>query len=160
MDKLLSKKWDRRFMDVAKLVAGWSSCYNEDRQVGCVIAQSKRIMTTGYNGASSGIENCKERGVCMRKEMNIQSGTRQELCYAAHAEQNAIVQAARIGVSVDGGTLYCTHQPCAICSKLIINSGITRIVYENAYPDTFAIEMLKEAGVTLTQLKPNDNDDD
>ncbi|MCL2798281.1 MAG: dCMP deaminase family protein [Firmicutes bacterium] len=156
MDNIVSKKWDKRFMDVAKLVSGWSSCIREGRQVGCVIAKNKRIITTGYNGASSGIENCAERGACMRTEMGIQSGTRHEMCYAAHAEQNAIVQAARLGVSVDGATLYCTHQPCAICSKLIINSGISRIVYEHPYPDDFAVSMLKEACVALVKLTPEE----
>jgi len=156
MDKILSKKWDKRFMDVAKLVAHWSSCCREGRQVGCVIAKNKRILTTGYNGASSGIENCIERGVCMRQEQGIPSGTRHEICYAAHAEQNALIQAARLGVSVEGASLYCTHQPCAICSKLIINSGIARIVYEQPYPDDFAVEILKEACVALVRLAPED----
>ena len=157
MDNIVSKKWDKRFMDVAKLVSTWSSCYREDRQVGCVIAKNKRLITTGYNGASSGVENCVERGGCMRLEEGIKSGTRQELCYATHAEQNAIVQAARLGVSVEGATLYCTHQPCAICSKLIINSGITRIVYEHPYPDEFAVQLLKEACVTLVRLSTDNN---
>ena len=148
-----SEKWDKRFMDAAKLVASWSSCFKENRQVGCVIVKNKRILTTGYNGASSGIENCKERGECMRQKLKIASGTRAELCYATHAEQNAIVQAARLGVSVEGATLYCTHQPCAICSKIIINSGIARIVYEHPYPDEFAVTMLREAEVDTVQIK-------
>lgn len=143
------KKWDKRFMDVADLVATWSSCYQENRQIGAVIARNKRILTTGYNGASSGIESCKERGVCMRRELNIPSGTRHELCYATHAEQNAIIQAARLGLSVEGATLYCTHQPCVICAKMIINSGITRIVYREGYPDEFSLKLLAEAGVSI-----------
>lgn len=142
-------KWDRRFMEIAHTVAGWSSCFQENRQIGAVIAKNKRIMTTGYNGASSGIKSCKEKGVCMRRELGIKSGTRHELCYATHAEQNAIIQAAKMGICIDGATLYCTHQPCAICTKMIINSGITRVVYEAGYPDNFSLELFAEAGVTL-----------
>ncbi len=144
-----SEKWDNRFMDVARLVAGWSSCCRENRQVGCVIVKNKRILTTGYNGAPSGVENCKERGSCMRDELKIPSGKELEKCYATHAEQNALIQAARQGVSVEGATVYCTHQPCAICSKLMINAGIVRIVYGESYPDGFSLELLKEACVVL-----------
>ena len=146
------EKWDVRFIEVAKLVAKWSSCFQENRQIGAVIAKNKRILTTGYNGASSGIVSCKDKGVCMRREMNIPSGTRHELCYATHAEQNAIIQAARLGISIEGATLYCTHQPCIICAKMIINSGITRIVYKHGYPDEFALQLLKEANVELVVL--------
>jgi len=90
----------------------------------------------------------------MRKDLNIASGTRAELCYAAHAEQNAIIQAARLGVCVQGATLYCTHEPCVICSKLIINSGISRIVYTHSYPDDFSKKVLKEAKIEVVQIKP------
>lgn len=147
-----TKKWDSRFMDVALLVASWSSCFNENRQVGAVITRNNRIMATGYNGASSGIISCKEKGVCIRREMNIESGTRHEICFATHAEQNAIIQAAKMGISIDNGTLYCTHQPCSICAKMIINSGIKRIVYKDGYPDDFSLSMLKEAGVEIVKV--------
>ncbi len=145
-------KWDNRFMEVADLVASWSSCFQENRQVGAVIALNKRILTTGYNGASSGVKSCKERGVCLRRELGIPSGTRHEVCYATHAEQNAIIQAARLGLSVDGATLYCTHQPCVICAKMIINSGIKRIVYREGYPDEFSLQLLGEAGVQIEKF--------
>ncbi len=145
-------KWDNRFMEVADLVATWSSCFQENRQIGAVIAKNKRILTTGYNGASSGIQSCKERGVCMRRGLGIPSGTRHELCYATHAEQNAIIQAAKMGLSVDGATLYCTHQPCVICAKMIINSGIKRIVYREGYPDEFSLKLLEEAGVQIQKF--------
>ena len=114
--------------------------------------KDKRIMTTGYNGAPSGIENCKARGECLRRKLNVASGTKLELCYAVHAEQNAIAQAAKLGISVDGATLYCTHQPCVICCKMIINSGIKRVVYCYGYPDEFSMELFKEAGITVEQL--------
>ena len=146
-------KWDNRFMEVADLVASWSSCFQENRQVGAVIALNKRILTTGYNGASSVVKSCKERGVCLRRELGIPSGTRHEVCYATHAEQNAIIQAARLGLSVDGATLYCTHQPCVICAKMIINSGIKRIVYREGYPDEFSLQLLGEAGVQIEKFE-------
>lgn len=147
------KKWDKRFMQMAELVASWSSCYQENRQVGAVIVKNKRVLTTGYNGASSGIVSCKERGVCLRRELNIPSGTRQEICYATHAEQNAIIQAAKLGVCIDGGTLYCTHQPCVICAKMIINAGIKRVVYKYGYPDEFSLKLLSEAKVELVKFE-------
>ncbi len=147
-------KWDRRFMDIAHDVASWSSCYQENRQVGAVIAKNKRIMTTGYNGASAGIKSCKEKGYCLRRKLDIPSGTRHEVCYATHAEQNAIIQAAKMGICIDGATLYCTHQPCSICTKMIINSGISRVVYEAGYPDDFSLELFEEAGVLIEKLEP------
>ena len=142
-------KWDDRFMEMAYLIASWASCYKENRKIGCVIVKNKRIMTTGYNGAPAGVRTCVERGECLREKLGIPSGTKQEICYATHAEQNAIIQAARLGVSIDGATLYCTHQPCGICAKMIVNAGIARVVYNEGYPDAFAVEMLNEGGVKL-----------
>ena len=107
-------KWDHRFMEMAQLVSTWASCYQEERKIGAVIVKDKRVMTTGYNGAPSGVKTCVERGECLREKLGIPSGTKQEICYATHAEQNAIIQAAKLGVNIDGSTLYCTHQPC-IC---------------------------------------------
>jgi dCMP deaminase len=144
-------KWDKRFMEIAELVATWSSCFQENRHVGAVITKNKRILTTGYNGASSGIMSCVEKGKCMRKDLNIPSGTRHEICYAVHAEQNAIIQAAKLGVSVDEATIYCTHQPCSICAKMIINSGIKRVVFKEGYPDEFSMDLFMEAGVAVEQ---------
>ena len=152
MDAMKNTKWDERFLKMAEEVATWSSCFQENRQVGAVIAKNKRILTTGYNGASAGIMSCKERGECLRRKLNIPSGTRHEVCYATHAEQNAIIQAAKMGISIDGATLYCKHQPCVICSKMIINSGIVRIVYRNGYPDDFSLQLRREAGVEIEQL--------
>lgn len=145
-------KWDKRFMEMAELVSSWSSCYKSDRHVGAIITKNKRILTTGYNGASSGILSCQEKQKCMRQEQNIPSGTRHELCYAVHAEQNAIIQAAKIGVSVEGAVMYCTHQPCTICAKMIINSGIKRVVYKEGYPDEFSLSLFKEAEVEIIKF--------
>lgn len=138
-------------MELTEQVASWSSCYKSDRQVGAIIVKNKRILTTGYNGAPEGVKSCKERGECLRMKNDIASGTRLELCYAVHAEQNAIVQAARLGIVLEGATLYCTHQPCVICAKMIINAGINRIVYKDGYPDEFSVQLLNEAGVSLQQ---------
>lgn len=142
-------KWDVRFMKMARLISEWSSCYRAGRSVGAVIVKDKRIMTTGYNGAPAGLKTCRERGECMRDLLNIQSGTRTEMCYAIHAEQNAIIQAAKLGISIDGGTIYCTHQPCSVCAKMIVNVGIRRVVYEQGYPDAFALAVFEEADVKL-----------
>lgn len=146
-------KWDHRFMEMARLVASWSSCFNEGRAIGAVIVKDKRVMTTGYNGAPAGMKTCKERGECLRRKLGIPSGTRAEICYAIHAEQNAIIQAAKIGVSIQDATLYCTHQPCSVCAKMIVNSGIRRVVYEQGYPDDFALAFFKETGVLLERYQ-------
>lgn len=144
-------KWDKRFVELSQTIATWSSCYKEGRQVGAVIVRDKRIITTGYNGAPSGIKSCKEKGECLRIKLGIPSGTRHELCYAIHAEQNAIIQAAKLGISIEGATLYCTHYPCTICSKMIINAGIKRVIYIHPYPDDFSGTLLSEAGVETLQ---------
>lgn len=140
-------------MEMARVIAGWASCYQANRKIGAVIVKNKRIMTTGYNGAPAGVKTCVERGECLRRKLNVPSGTRAEVCYAIHAEQNAIIQAAKLGVSIDGATLYCTHQPCVVCAKMIVNSGIVRVVYEEGYPDEFAVEMLREGGVQLERFE-------
>ena len=147
-------KWDRRFMQMAWVISSWASCYQQDRKIGAVIVKDKRILTTGYNGAPAGIKTCVERGECLRKKLGIPSGTKHEICYAIHAEQNAIIQAAKLGVSIQGATLYCTHQPCVICAKMIVNSGIVRVVYEQGYPDAFARQILEEGHVLLQQCQP------
>ena len=146
-------KWDARFMEMAEVIAGWASCYQKDRKIGAVIVKNKRIVTTGYNGAPAGIKTCVERGECLRDKLGIPSGTQHEICYAIHAEQNAIIQAAKLGSSIDGATLYCTHQPCVICAKMIVNAGITRVVYEEGYPDEFAREIFRESGVILERYE-------
>ncbi|MBQ2723907.1 MAG: dCMP deaminase family protein [Clostridia bacterium] len=145
-------KWDKRFMEMADTVGTWSSCFKDDRHVGAVIVKNNRVLTTGYNGAPAGIKSCKEKGFCLRQQLNIPSGTRHELCYAVHAEQNAIIQAARLGISLEGSTLYVTHQPCVICARMIINSGISRIVYRHGYPDDFAKQLFDETDIVLERF--------
>lgn len=142
--------WDEYFMEIARVVATRSTCLR--RQVGAVLVREKRILTTGYNGAPRGLAHCLEIG-CLREQLGIPSGERQELCRGLHAEQNAVIQAAYHGVSIRGATIYCTHQPCITCAKMLINAGIERIIYEKEYPDELAEQMLKEARVELIRIK-------
>ena len=132
------------FMDIAKVVATRSTCLRH--HVGAVIIKDKHIISTGYNGACKGLEHCLDIG-CIRDRENIESGTMHEVCRAVHAEQNAIIQAALHGVSTEGSTLYCTHQPCVICSKMIINAGIKRVIYGEEYPDVAGLKLFASAGV-------------
>jgi dCMP deaminase len=148
--KKLRPTWDEYFINIAKLVSSRSTCLRRD--VGAVVVKNKQVLTTGYNGAPAGVRHCDEVG-CMREEMGVPSGERHELCRALHAEQNAFLQAARHGISLDGATMYMTTQPCSICAKMIINAGIKKIIFEGDYPDKFAIELLKEAGVGLEKFK-------
>ena len=138
--------WDEYFMKIAQDVATRSTCIR--RAVGAIIVKDRRILTTGYNGAPTGISHCTEE-TCLRTINNIPSGERHELCRGLHAEQNAIIQAALHGVPIDQGTIYITHQPCFICAKMLINSGIRKIVIMNSYNDSFALDMLKEANIEI-----------
>ena len=142
--------WDTYFMDIAVLVAKRSTCLR--RMVGALIIKDKRILTTGYNGAPSGIRHCIEIG-CLRETLNVASGQRHELCRGIHAEQNAIIQAAYHGVSIRNASLYCTNLPCSICTKMIINAGIERIYYLEGYADELSEAMLTEAKIEVIQLK-------
>lgn len=141
--------WDEYFMEIVELIKNRSTC--QRRQVGALIVKDKRILATGYNGAPMGCSHCSEVG-CLREKMGIPSGQRHELCRGIHAEQNAIIQAAYSGTSVKGGTLYVTHQPCALCAKMAINAGIKRIVFKGEYPDELAMELLNEAGISVTRF--------
>ncbi len=141
--------WDEYFMKNAALVSERSTCLRH--HVGAIIVKDKRIITTGYNGAAKGVKDCLELG-CLRDELGIPSGTRHEICRAIHAEQNAIIQGAFHGISVKGGTLYCTHTPCMICAKMIVNSGIEEVVSYHDYPDEEARKFLGEADVKLRKI--------
>ncbi len=141
--------WTQYFMDITELVAKRSTC--KRRAVGAILVKEKRILATGYNGAPTGISHCTETG-CLREELNIPSGERHELCRGVHAEQNAIVQAAHHGVSINGATLFCTNLPCSICAKMIINSGVRSIYYKSGYADAISEEMLKEAQIDVIQV--------
>lgn len=133
-------------MEIAQLVARRSTCLR--RQVGAVVVKDKNILATGYNGTPSGITHCSVVG-CLRQKLDVPSGERHELCRGLHAEQNAIIQAAKHGVNIAEATLYCTNSPCIICSKMIINAGVKRIVYLEGYPDTLSLEMLRESAIEV-----------
>ncbi len=142
--------WEDYFMDIAVLVSKRSTCIR--RSVGAVIVKGKRILSTGYNGAPSGISHCLDVG-CLRETMDIPSGERHELCRGIHAEQNAIIQAALYGVSINDATIFCTNLPCSICAKMIINAGIKKIVYLYGYADSMSRDMLEEADINLIKLE-------
>lgn len=143
------KSWDEYFMSIAELVAERSTCLR--RKVGAVIVKEKRILTTGYNGAPSGVDHCEDIG-CLRKKLNIPAGERHEICRGIHAEQNAIIQAATCGANISGGIVYTTHQPCFICTKMLINAHISKIIFQEAYPDKLAVGMLKEAKIPFVKI--------
>jgi len=142
--------WDRYFMEIAGVVARRSTCLR--RQVGAVLVYEKRILATGYNGAPTGLPHCAEVG-CLREKLGVPPGERHELCRGLHAEQNALIQAAKYGIPVAGSTLYTTAEPCSVCSKMLINAGIKKIVFLEEYPDELGREMLKEAGVTVEKYR-------
>ena len=142
--------WDIYFMDIAHFVATRSTCLR--RHVGAVIVKDKNILATGYNGAPRGLTHCLDIG-CLREKENVPSGEKHELCRGLHAEQNAIIQGAYHGIGINGSTLYCTNLPCSICSKMIINAGIIKIVYEDGYPDNLSKEFLEEANIELIKCE-------
>jgi dCMP deaminase len=143
--------WDQYFMDITRLVATRSSCLR--RQVGALLVKDRNILATGYNGVPSGITHCDVVG-CLRERLKVPSGERHELCRGLHAEQNAIIQAAKHGTNIDGATLYCTTMPCIICTKMLINAGIATIVYAEGYADDLAREMIAESGITISHFTP------
>jgi len=136
-------------MDITHLVAKRSTCLR--RQVGAILVKDKKILATGYNGAPSRLEHCLDIG-CLREKQSIPSGERHELCRGLHAEQNAIIQAAYHGVEIRSATLYCTNHPCVICSKMLMNAGIDRIIYEEGYGDDLAAMMLTESGIEVERF--------
>jgi dCMP deaminase len=140
--------WDEYFLKIARDVAERSTCLR--RHVGAVLVRDKRILATGYNGAPRGVAHCLEVG-CIREQLQVPSGQRHELCRGVHAEMNTFLQAALHGVAVSGASLYCTSTPCSLCAKMLINAGVSRVVYLGEYPDEFARGLLEEAGVELVQ---------
>lgn len=136
-------------MSITELVAQRATCVR--RKVGAILVRDKRIIATGYNGAPANITHCQQVG-CLRAEQGVPSGERHELCRGLHAEQNAIIQAALHGVSVEGATLYCTNMPCSICSKMLINARVVTVFYREGYADSLSSLMMSEAGIPLTQI--------
>jgi len=151
------KSWDQYFMEMALLVGSRATCLR--RMVGAVIVKEKRVLSTGYNGAPAGFKHCKETG-CLRDRLNVPSGEKHELCRGIHAEQNAVVQAARFGVHIKGSTVYTTTYPCVICAKILINAGINRVVYLGQYRDSLSEQMLvEESKIELVAYDPEQLDD-
>lgn len=140
--------WDDYFMAIAEQVSGRSTC--KRRRTGAVLVKDKRILSSGYNGVPSGLRHCEDVG-CLREERGIASGSNHELCRGIHAEQNAVIQAAKHGIAIDGATVYCTHQPCVLCAKILLNAGVVDIVFRDSYPDALSEQILAEAGVNARQ---------
>lgn len=141
--------WPEYFMSIARLVAERSTCLR--RKVGAIAVKDKRILATGYNGAPSGLAHCLDMG-CLREKMHIPSGQRHELCRGLHAEQNIIIQAAVHGVALSGAQIYCTTQPCLICTKMLINCNVRAIFFDQGYPDSLAVSMLEEANIHYERI--------
>ena len=143
--------WDRYFMEIAELVSRRSTCLS--RRVGAVVVKDRRILATGYNGTPRGLPHCIDIG-CLRRDLGIPSGQQLELCRGSHGEENAIVQAASYGISLSGGEIYCTHQPCLTCAKMIINAGIKRVVFAGEYPHPMSLEFMHAAGLIIEKYEP------
>lgn len=144
MKKKTRPDTDEYFLKIASVVAERSTCRRH--HVGAVAVKDKHILATGYNGAAAGLKDCLELG-CLRDELGIASGTRQEICRGIHAEQNVIIQASLHGVSLEGSSIYCTHTPCVLCAKMLINARIKRFVTFGSYNDDSFVELFREAGI-------------
>lgn len=153
MAKNLRPSLDEYFMKMAHLAATRSTCLR--RKVGAVIVKDKRVLSTGYNGAPKGLPHCEEVG-CLRKNLDVPTGERHELCRGVHAEQNAIIQAAVFGTSIKDGKIYTTNRPCVVCTKLLINANISEIIYDDDYLDELAQEILSHSKVKVRQYKLKD----
>lgn len=150
MGKRSRPSLDEYFLKIAAVVAERATCLRH--HVGAVAVKNKHILATGYNGAPSGLKDCLELG-CLRDELNIPSGTRHEICRGIHAEQNVIIQASLHGVSIEGSTVYCTHMPCNLCAKMLVNAKIARFVTCGKYADDSAIELFRQAGIEFEMAK-------
>jgi dCMP deaminase len=137
-------EWDAYFLAMAIMASTRATCLR--RAVGAVVVSGNRILATGYNGSPSGTKHCSAAG-CLRQELGIPSGARHEICRGAHAEMNAIAQAAQSGTAISGCTVYATAEPCSICCKIIINAGCKRVVYLSPYPDDLSRTLFEEAGL-------------
>ncbi|MFC1939807.1 cytidine/deoxycytidylate deaminase family protein [Chloroflexota bacterium] len=137
---------DEYFLKIASVVAERSTCRRH--HVGAVAVRDKQILTTGYNGAAAGLKDCLELG-CLRDERDIPSGERHEICRGIHAEQNVIIQAALHGINLEGSTIYCTHTPCVLCAKMLVNARIKRLVSFGEYNDDSFVDLFREAGIEV-----------
>ncbi|MDD5162701.1 MAG: dCMP deaminase family protein [Candidatus ainarchaeum sp.] len=148
MQKRIS--WDEYFMKIAEIASERATCFK--RKAGAVLVIDKQIISTGYCGAPKGVQDCFEKGHCMREKKQLKSGQNLEFCMATHAEQNAIAQAACFGIPTKGATIYATHFPCVLCAKLLINAGIKEIVYKNDQFDELSPKILEEAKIIVRKM--------
>ncbi len=142
--------WNEYFMEMAELAAKRATCLR--RKVGAVLVKNKKVLATGYNGAPMNIEHCESTG-CLREKMEVPSGERHEICRGVHAEQNLVAQAAIHGVKTEDSIVYCTHQPCIICTKILINAGVKKIYFKNSYSDKFAEKLLNQSNVKFIKYE-------
>ena len=147
---------DEYFLKLSSVVAERSTCRRH--HIGALAVKDKHILATGYNGAAAGVKDCIALG-CLRDSMGIASGTRHEICRAIHAEQNVIIQAGLHGVSLEGSTIYCTHTPCILCAKMLVNARIKRFVSYRKYNDDEFVSLFGEAGITIDILERPDCSD-
>ena len=143
--------WDAYFLAMAMIAGARSTCVR--RRVGAVIVTGNRILATGYNGSPAGTSHCIDIG-CLRQQLEIPSGERHEICRGSHAEMNAVAQAASSGMPIHGCEIFTTHEPCSMCSKLLINAGCRRVVYMNPYPDDLSRSLREEVGL-ISEAFPN-----
>jgi dCMP deaminase len=148
--KIKRPDWDEYFLKMALLVAERSTCRRH--HVGAVVVKDRHVIATGYNGAPAGMRDCTELG-CLRDELGIASGTRHEICRAIHAEQNAIIQTARHGGEIEGATIYCTHTPCVLCAKMLVNCKISRFVTFSDYADDSFIRLFQAREIIFEKRK-------
>ncbi len=146
MNEMTRPEFDEYCLKIASVVGERATCRRH--HMGAVAVKDKHILTTGYNGAPAGQKDCLELG-CLRDELGIPSGERVEICRAIHAEQNVIIQAALHGVSLEGSTIYCTHTPCVLCAKMLVNARIKRFVSFSKYNDDEFITLFREAGIEV-----------
>ena len=144
--------WDEYFLTIADLVAKRSTCTR--RKVGAVIVRDHQVISTGYNGVPHGVEHCNTAG-CLREQMGVPSGEKHELCRGVHAEQNAIIKAAKNGTRIEGAQIYCTTQPCFICAKMIVNAGITDVFCCERYNDPQTIALFESTGILIWWFRGN-----
>lgn len=141
---------DNYFLKIAFCAAERGTCRRHS--VGAVLVKDKMILSTGYNGAPRKAKDCLELG-CLRDKLGIKSGERSEICRAVHAEQNAVIQAAKNGVDTEGSTMYCTHSPCNICAKIMANAGIKEIYISTKYADKSFSKLFDELKIKINYLK-------
>jgi dCMP deaminase len=140
-------------MEIVKVTTSRSTCLR--REVGALLVRDNRILASGYNGAPKGLLHCAKTG-CLRERLKIPSGERHEICRGLHAEQNVIIQAAIYGAPISGATVYCTHKPCSICTKMLINAEVERIVYLEDYNDPLADELISQTNIRILKYTEPD----